>query len=155
MSYYLLNSYCTPNPYTVVDPLKPVEAGITLNYHTSSDLPVGTQKPEIFGPSFWFILHSGSVHLPENLSPISANRLKAFVNGIPEMLPCVQCSEHARSYIEANRQTIENFKRGDDVFKFYVDFHNFVNIRLGKPLVSYDQAYRMYKGGANVNYVKY
>ena len=154
MSYYLLNSYCSPKPYTVVDTVKPIEAGLHLTYEISSK-PVGTQKPEIFGPAFWFSLHTGAVHLPEVLSPISASRLKGFVNGIPEMVPCVECSEHARAFIEANKARIDNFKRGDDVFKFYVDFHNYVNTRLGKPLMTYEKAYQLYKGGVDVKYLKY
>lgn len=154
MSYYLLNSYCSPKPYTVVESIKPIEAGLSINYHQTAK-PVNTQSPEVFGPSFWFTLHTGAAALPEVLSPISASRLKGFINGIPEMVPCIECSEHARAYIEANRTKIDNFKRGDDVFKFYVDFHNFVNLKLQKPLVSYEKAYQMYRGGVNLKVLKY
>jgi len=154
MSYYLLNSYCSPKPYSVVESVKPIEAGITLNYQVNPK-PVTTQTPEVFGPAFWFTLHAGASALPEVLSPISANRLKGFINGIPEMVPCIECSEHARAYVEANRVKIDNMKRGDDVFKFYVDFHNYVNLRLNKPLFTYEKAYEMYKGGVNVKTLKY
>ena len=154
MSYYMLNSYCSPKPYTVVDPVKPVDAGLTVNYHQNVK-PVYTQSPEVFGPAFWFTLHTGSVHLPQTLSPISISRLKGFINGIPEMVPCIECSEHARAFIEANKVRIENLKRGDEVFRFYFDFHNFVNMRLNKPVISYEQALKLYRGGVDVKVLKY
>lgn len=154
MSYNLLNSYCSPKPYTIVETVKPIDAGLNINYVEHSK-PVVTQSPQVFGPAFWFTLHVGSVHLPDLLSPISANRIKGFINGIPEMVPCVECSEHARAFIESNRTRIDNMKRGDDVFKFYVDFHNYVNLRLSKPVISYEKAYEMYRGGVKVVSLKY
>lgn len=149
MSYYKLNSYCTPKPYTIVETVKPVSSGLEINY-TRADKPVVTQSPEVFGPAMWFTFHIGSAHLPETLSPISVSRIKAFINGIPELVPCTECSEHARAFIEDNKSRIDNIKRGDDVFRFYVDFHNFVNRRLNKPQMTYEKAYEMYKGGNNV-----
>lgn len=152
MSYYNLNSYCSPKPYTVVSATKPVASGLTLEY--SANQQTQTNSPGVFGPAMWFSFHTGAAHLPDVLSPISAGRIKNFINGIPEIVPCVECSEHARAFIENNRTRIDNIKRGDDVFKFYVDFHNYVNQRLGKPLVSYEKAYEMYKGGKNVVVLK-
>jgi hypothetical protein len=153
MSYYNLNSYCSPKPYTVVESVKPISVGLQINY-IQTEQPVLTQSPEVFGPAYWFSFHTGAAHLPDILSPISISRIRGFVNGIPEMLPCVECSEHARAFIEDNKSRIDNFRRGDDVFKFYVDFHNHVNRILNKPLVSYEKAYEMYKGGKNVVLLK-
>ena len=150
----MLNSYCSPKPFTVVDTVKPIDSGLTLNYHQNVK-PIYTQSPEVFGPAFWFTLHTGSVHLPQNLSPIAMNRLRGFINGIPEMVPCIECSEHARAFIEANKIRVDNMTRGDEVFRFYVDFHNFVNQRLNKPVMSYEDAYKLYKGGVNVKVLKY
>ena len=153
MSYYQLNSYCTPKPYMIVDQVKPIEKGINIVWK-----PLGkssTKSPEIFGPAFWFMLHSGSVHLPKTLSPVSIKRIQGFANGIPEMVPCDQCSEHARAFIESNKGRLEDIKSGDDVFLFYVDFHNYVNKRLGKPIMSHETAYKMYKNGDNVKVLQY
>jgi|NOAtaT_6_FD_contig_21_3224833_length_510_multi_4_in_0_out_0_1 hypothetical protein len=153
MSYHNLNSYCSPKPYTVVENVKPVATGLTLNY-IRQDNTVLTQSPEVFGPAFWFSFHTGAAHLPDTLSPISASRIRSFIRGIPELVPCTECSEHSRAFIEENKARIDNFARGDDVFKFYVDFHNYINRRLNKPLVSYEKAYEMYKGGKNVVLLK-
>ena len=154
MSYYNLNSYCSPKPYTVVESIKPVSYGLKINYEQNAENIITTQSPDVFGPAMWFTLHTGAAHLPNTLSPISIARTKAFINGIPEMVPCIECSEHARAFIEDNKLAIDNMKRGDDVFKFYVDFHNYVNKRLKKPTITYEKAYDMYKGGKNVMVMK-
>jgi hypothetical protein len=106
-----------------------------------------TSSPEIFGPPAWFTLHNGAAHLPREISPISLSRIKAFIDGIPDMVvACANCSEHARTYIESKRGVINNLKTGDDVFNFYVDFHNYVNEKLGKPIMSYEAARKLHKG---------
>ena len=153
MTYYMLNSYCTPKPFVVVDTVKPIEKGLTMNWKVHDK--VTTKSPEVFGPAFWFSLHNGSAHLPNVISPVSVKRLQGFINGIPEMLPCDPCSEHARAFIESNKTRVDNLKSGDDLFIFYVDFHNYVNKRLGKPIMGYEDAYKMYKNGNSVNVLKY
>ena len=114
-----------------------------MNSSKNPNLP--NNSPSVSGPPFWFTLHNGSAYLPEVLSPISAQRLRNFIDGIPEMHPCTKCSEHAREYIENHKDRINQMKTGNDFFKFFVDFHNDVNRRLNKPCVSYEQAYAMYR----------
>jgi hypothetical protein len=139
MSYQLINSYCTPKPFVVV-------GGDELTI-TWSERDSNSGSPDVFGPPVWFTLHNGAAHLPQELSPISMSRIRGFIDGIPDMLvSCTVCSEHARSFIESNKGRINAMKSGDDVFNFYVDFHNFVNQRLGKPLMSYADARKLYNG---------
>lgn len=114
-----------------------------------------TKKPEVSGPAQWFSYHNAAAHLPEVLSPVTAKRIANFIDGIPEMTPCDKCSEHARGYIEKHKELVNNFKTRKDVVKFFVDFHNFVNQRLGKPIVSVEDAEKMYRGGQGVKVLKY
>jgi len=140
MSYKLINAYCTPTPFIVSD-------SDTINIEWS-DKKSSLTDPTVFGPAVWFTLHNGSAHLPNELSPISLSRIKMFIDGIPDMLVvCGKCAEHARNYIETHRWVINDMKGGNDVFKFYVDFHNFVNERLGKSIMSLDTAKKLYMGG--------
>ena len=139
MSYKLINAYCDPTPFIVSDNVVSIEW---------SDKKKPLTDPTVFGPAVWFTLHNGSAHLPSDLSPVSLARIKMFIDGIPDMLVvCPSCAEHARNYIETHRHIINAMKGGDDVFKFYVDFHNFVNERLGKGIMSYDAARKLYSGG--------
>lgn len=124
-----------------------------INWEVKSGIK--TSAPEINGPPFWFTLHNGAAHLPEYISPISMERIRGFIDGIPEMQPCTKCSEHARAYIEKNRSKIDKFTTGEEVFAFFVDFHNFVNKRLGKRIVSLEEAKAMYKDGQNIAVMTY
>lgn len=140
MSYKLINAFCEPTRFIARD-------CNTINMEWT-DKKKSMTDPTVFGPAVWFTLHNGSAHLPRDISPVSLNRIKMFIDGIPDMLVvCGKCAEHARMYIETHRDAINAMKSGDDVFKFYVDFHNFVNERLGKAVMTYDTARKLYMGG--------
>lgn len=62
--------------------------------------------------------------------------MKHIIIGIPVLIPCETCKEHATNYIEEHKHKLmEICKTKKDLFKFFVDFHNFVNKRLGKKLL--------------------
>lgn len=103
------------------------------------------RSPEVWGPHFWFTLHNGSLNYPSLANPLCIERMKNFIIGIPVMIPCETCKEHATAYIETNKDYLDYICASrDKLFKFFVDFHNYVNIRLKKPEMSYDDAYRLY-----------
>lgn len=115
-----------------------------------------TSSPQIFGPPLWFSLHNASAHYPINPSPITSERMKNIIIGIPVLLPCKNCSEHATAYIEKNFDRLDDIcSTRDKLFKFFVDFHNYVNVRYNKPVMSYEDAYKMYLGGIKINKMSY
>ena len=62
------------------------------------------------------------------------------------MIPCDKCQDHATAHIEANWNRLDDVVSGrDNLFKFFVDFHNRVNKRYNKPEMSYETAYKLYK----------
>lgn len=101
-----------------------------------------------WGPSFWFVLHTSSLSYP--IVPTSAHLRAAidFLLLLPNLLPCPACQQHARDYIsKADLQ--QAVQSRDTLFDFYVNFHNSVNQRLGKSLVSLTQARNMYSTRIN------
>ena len=102
-------------------------------------------EPTVWGPSFWFILHNGSARYPKQATPVCADRMKGFILGIPVMMPCETCSDHATAHIEANYDRMDEIVSGrDKLFPFFVDFHNYVNRRYNKPEMSLQAAYDLY-----------
>lgn len=102
-------------------------------------------NPMYFGKSFWFTLHNSSISYPEVASPLFVERAKYFVLGIPVMLPCQNCRDHATSYIEYYKDKLDIICNGrKNFFEFFVDFHNYVNARQGKKIFTYQEAYEMY-----------
>ena len=121
----------------------------TLKYANSSD-------PNVWGPAFWFTLHNGAARYPIKASPICAERMKGFIMGIPVMIPCEKCQDHATAHIEQNYYRMNEIVSGrEQLFIFFVSFHNYVNKRYGKPEMDYKKAYDLYTRPTNVTKLTY
>lgn len=104
-----------------------------------------TSDPKVWGPSFWYTLHVSAAHYPIEASPIVRDRMKNRILAIPYEIPCSGCRPHAIDFIEKNRNNLDRIVSGrHELGKFYVDFHNKVNERYGKPIWTYEQAYAKY-----------
>ena len=69
------------------------------------------------------------------------------------MIPCLSCREHATSFIDSsNLDDVTSSKT--KLFNFFVDMHNFVNKRLNKPIMSHEDAYKLYNN-ASVTKISY
>ena len=81
-----------------------------------------------------------------NASPLVKQRILNRIQAIPYEVPCKTCQIHASAYIESlSDYDLDKIVSGrDNLFKFYVDFHNAVNTRLGKPIWTYQQALNYY-----------
>ena len=71
-----------------------------MKYKT--DRYVNSANPEVWGPAFWFSLHNGALRYPIQASPTWKERMKHFILGIPVMVPCEKCADHATAHLEAN-----------------------------------------------------
>ena len=127
-----------------------------LDMKWKTSIYANSGSPEVWGPAFWFTLHNGAARYPIKASPIWADRMKGFIIGIPVMIPCEKCQDHATSYIEENYYRLDEIVSGrEQLFNFFVQFHNNVNARYGKPEMSNKDAYALYTGGASVTKLEY
>lgn len=107
-----------------------------------------SHEPEMFGPSFWFTLHNGATVYPQRPTGFYRETMKGFIMGLPIMVPCLSCKEHFYSFLRTtNLDNVVASK--ENLFKFFVDVHNYVNRRYGKPEMSVLEAkkYYGYNGG--------
>lgn len=126
-----LNIHRNPEPILIV-----AENQNKENYHG-----IKNSLPHVFGPPVWFTLHNAASHYPEEASPIYAEKMKNIILSIPLLIPCKTCKLHATAYIEDIKDYLPDICASrKNLFNFFVDFHNFVNKRLDKPIVSYDEA---------------
>jgi hypothetical protein len=117
---------------------------------------VNSKDPRVWGPAFWFTLHNGAASYPEKASPVCANHMKGFILGMPFMIPCDKCHDHARAHIEENYHRLDEIVSGKKhLFNFFVSFHNYVNKRYGKPEMSNEDAYALYNGNTTVTKLTY
>ena len=72
------------------------------------------------------------------------------------MLPCLKCKDHAISYIESNLEKLDDIVSSrNKLFNFFVDFHNYVNKRYGKNILTYQQAEQLYNGTVKITKMSY
>jgi hypothetical protein len=82
--------------------------------------------------------------------------MKHFILGIPVMVPCEKCSEHATAYLEANYSKLDDIiSSRTKLFTFFWEFHNFVNEKLGKPTITLEKAFKMYSGEIEITSLVY
>jgi hypothetical protein len=112
--------------------------------------------PRVWGPAFWFSLHTSAMNYPVNPSPIFRERMKGRILAIPHEIPCPACKPHASAFIEKHKGRLDEIVSSrEKLFNFYVDFHNKVNERFNKKVFTYQEAKNLYSGKANVHTLKY
>jgi hypothetical protein len=97
-------------------------------------------NPLIFGPGVWFKIHLDALNLESKEEQLFfIKQLRKIV----ESLPCGDCRQHATKYVEQNPPE-KYLGLVDGLFIFTVEFHNFVNKRLKKPILSLEEAKNLY-----------
>lgn len=115
-----------------------------------------TSSPEVWGPSAWLILHVFALNYPERANVFHATKCKNFIDGFIEMIPCQACHEHAKQYLRQNESKMDQIVSGrSNLFKFFVGFHNYVNVRYGKRQITEQEALEMYGNGAYIQTINY
>lgn len=85
--------------------------------------------PEIWGPNLW-----GTIHL----LCLAGTATTEFIYAFAEVIPCPRCASHFKELI--NEVPFPNGAEPLELFKWSVSIHNMVNERIGKPIVSVNDA---------------
>jgi len=113
---------------------------LSINRHSYN-----IKDDSVWGPAFWFTIHNSSVHYPIKANYQYRENMKRFILSIPYLIPCEKCKLHASSYIKIHMHRLDTIVTGRiKLFKFFVDFHNDVNVRNGKRVYEYSEAYDLY-----------
>lgn len=97
--------------------------------------------PKYSGPGMWFLLNITALNV--NKDPTGEKYFIQMLRNLAHNHPCGDCRNHMKEYMAKHRP--EDWQgRPNGLFQYMVEFHNAVNQRLGKPIMSYDQAYTMY-----------
>uniref|UniRef100_A0A6C0CZD7 thiol oxidase n=1 Tax=viral metagenome TaxID=1070528 RepID=A0A6C0CZD7_9ZZZZ len=116
-----------------------------MSYENAYKLYMLYSPPDVWGPKFWYSLHNGAAKYPIKASIVYINKMKEFILGIPYILSCEKCLNHANLFIEKHYDRLEDIcSERIKLFDFFVDFHNEVNRINRKPSMSYEEAYKLY-----------
>lgn len=104
-----------------------------------------TMRMDIAGPALWRGGHAITFHYPVAPSPAKQRAAAAYFEAFRELLPCEDCQQHYGRELAATPVEAAVGSR-DTLSRWFVDLHNRVNARLGKPYVPYDDVAAEYLG---------
>lgn len=104
-------------------------------------------RPDIWGPKFWFVLHTSSFRYPKSPTDEDKKYMKQFLYSMANLtLPCPICRHHMKKYLSDPENGLdEALNDGQEYVKFIWKFHNSVNIRTGKPEMSFSDFKDLYE----------
>ncbi len=139
MTYTTLNAQ---KSRTIISNQKYLLEPVAESFYTCKDWK---KDPKIWGPHLWAYLHYSAANYPEHPTESEIQEMIHWLCSLPVTIPCVNCSKHYRKYIEDTKPYLYNIcSNKESLFNFLVDIHNKVNIRNGKPEMTYDQARKIY-----------
>jgi hypothetical protein len=100
--------------------------------------------PNFWGPPLWSTLHTISFDYPNNPTEEEKNNYRNFFHALKYVLPCGTCREHYGKGIEKTYPIEPALKNRDSLSRWLVNFHNVVNKRLNKPVVTYESVKEKY-----------
>ena len=99
--------------------------------------------PKVFGPGTWITTHVYSLVCEQSGRKRDYRQFASYTYRMIHALPCGKCRRHAVRYLD--RHAIPMSKLEGSIFRWTVDFHNSVNRRLKKPVVTEQQAREMFE----------
>lgn len=87
---------------------------------------------EKWGPPIWAFIHTFTVKIKNNEFLKNRDDILPFIHNISTNLPCPVCTEHAKKYFMHNK--LYSIRNKEDLKILFLNFHNNVNERLGKPI---------------------
>lgn len=97
----------------------------------------------VWGPPTWQLIHCMAVKAKDTMTPAQVQELMRVIERIVSNLPCPVCSTHAKSYFKQNNYlrltTLEQLRY------FLFVFHNNVNVRLKKSVITYEEHNLIYQ----------
>lgn len=99
---------------------------------------------KIWGPYFWFTLHTITLAFPDNPSYQEKRHFNDFFLSLQNVLPCKLCQEHYRQHLQ-EFPVASHLDNKEALVKWCFILHNKVNTSLKKPIFTYDEFKDKYK----------
>ena len=102
-------------------------------------------NPKYIGPGTWNVIHTLAYNAT---TPKSKQAFMDHMIIICHQFPCDTCRGHCKQYLKENPMTdyldVVTEGKALGLFTWTWQFHNAVNFRIGKPLMSWDMAVHIY-----------
>lgn len=97
-------------------------------------------SPYFFGPVVWDTMLIYAMNFPDMPSDQQQKDMLLWITKTMEFLPCPSCSMHAKEYVIKH---VPNVSCRAKLVEYIVEFHNYVNLQMGKATMSIDEAKSM------------
>lgn len=99
--------------------------------------------PKIWGPKFWFFLHTISLTYPKYPNAITKKKYYEFIQNLPMFLPIEEIATNFSKLLD--KYPIQPYLDNKESFIKWVWFiHNKINEQLEKPIISLNDFYIKY-----------
>jgi hypothetical protein len=100
-------------------------------------------EPEIWGPHYWFFLHTIAISYPKYPNTITKKKYYEFIQNLPMFFPNENIASEFSNLIET--YPVAPYLDCQDAFIRWVHFiHNKINEKLEKPVITLNQFYVKY-----------
>ena len=107
-----------------------------------------TLNPEVWGPHYWFVLHTIALTYPDHPNDVTKKKYYDFLQNVPLFLPIKEIGNGFSKMLD--KYPVTPYLDSRESFIKWVHFiHNKINVALEKPELSMDEAmikyYELYK----------
>ena len=111
-------------------------------------------EPNVWGPHYWFVLHTIALTYPKNPNSVIKKKYYDFIHNLPLFLPIESIGNQFSTIID--KYPVTPYLDSRASFIRWMHFiHNKINIITGKPTIKMDEAmsnyYELYKPKAVKN----
>lgn len=94
--------------------------------------------PEIWGPHFWFFIHTLALTYPHNPNDVTVKKYYEFVQNLPVFIPVGEIGNDFNKLLEL--YPVSSYLDSRTSFVKWVHFmHNKINEKINKPKISLDE----------------
>jgi hypothetical protein len=105
--------------------------------------------PDIWGPPGWKFIHYVTMGYTNNPSEDIKRKYYNYFHALKHVIPCSICSNHFAQHLEKLPLTDEVLSSRNNLMKWGIDMHNFVNKMNNKKEYTYDEAILLMMNGFN------
>ena len=99
--------------------------------------------PEVWGPRYWFVLHSIALTYPLRPNDITKKKYYEFIENLHLFLPHTEIGAQFSTFLK--EYPVTPYLDSRESFMKWMHFiHNRINLSLGKPTVSYEKSIQLY-----------
>ncbi len=96
-------------------------------------------NPEIWGPFYWFVLHTIALAYPKNPNEVIKKKYYDFIHNIPLFIPIPEIGNNFSSLLD--KYPVTPYLDSQPSFVKWMHFiHNKINISIGKPEITMEDA---------------